>query len=51
MRATAVISTYSCRINIYNISSGDKLVYFAANERFDSKFRVLFSADKNIMKI
>jgi len=38
MGATAVISAYSCRINNYNISSGDKLVYFAANERFDSRF-------------
>jgi len=24
--ATAVISAYSCRINNYNVSSGDKLV-------------------------
>jgi len=37
MRATAVISAYSCRINNYNISS-DKLVYFTANERFDFRF-------------
>jgi len=31
MGAIAVISAYSCRINNYNISSGDKMVYFAAN--------------------
>jgi len=35
MGATAVINAYSCRINNYNISFDDKLVYFAANERFD----------------
>jgi len=36
--AIAIISAYSCRINNYNISSGDKLMYFAANEHFDSRF-------------
>jgi len=50
MEATAVISAYSCRINNYNISSSDKLVYFVANER-RLQIWVLFSADTNIIKI
>jgi len=35
MGAIAIISAYSCRINNYNISFGDKMVYFAANEHFE----------------